>query len=236
MLGFDLETTGRDPRTARIVQSCTGWASAGDGRWESSVTLVNPGVPIPAEATEVHHITDADVAGEPRLVDILPGLIGQIEGAWAAGCPVIGFNVCYDLTVLDRECRRLFKRGLDTPGPVIDPYVLDKAIYRYRKGPKAHVLERACREWGVPLEGAHDAGNDAFATVRLAYKICRRGSIPKGPDLCDLTLGELFDYQREAYREQKLSYFDWLRGQGGTPDSWNTDWPVQSWQEEEEST
>lgn len=62
---FDLETTGVDIATARIVQIALHRMEP-DGSSMEYEQLVNPGIPIPPGATQVHGIRDADVATAPR--------------------------------------------------------------------------------------------------------------------------------------------------------------------------
>lgn len=54
-------------------------------------TLVNPEMPIPAQATAIHHITDADVVGAPALAEIMPRVNQIIRGK-----RVVIFNRSYD--------------------------------------------------------------------------------------------------------------------------------------------
>jgi len=70
---LDIEGTGVDPYRDRIVEICI---LSDDGR--ELETRVNPGVPIPQEATAVHGITDADVADAPRFAEIA----GDLREAW----------------------------------------------------------------------------------------------------------------------------------------------------------
>ena len=64
LLFMDLETTGLNPFTDRIVE-LTFLKINPDGSEESRTRLVNPQMHIPEEATAVHGITDADVADKP---------------------------------------------------------------------------------------------------------------------------------------------------------------------------
>ncbi|GAI18136.1 unnamed protein product, partial [marine sediment metagenome] len=73
-----------------------------DGKEEYKSHRVNPGVPIPAEATAVHHITDADVAGEPAFRQYAKSVRDFLEG-----CDIAGFNVIkFDLPCLEAEFAR----------------------------------------------------------------------------------------------------------------------------------
>jgi exodeoxyribonuclease X len=68
---IDIETTGTDPGRDAIVE-----IASVDLQRDSTITnqraaLVHPGVPVPAEASAVHHLIDADLAGAPRLEDVI---------------------------------------------------------------------------------------------------------------------------------------------------------------------
>ena len=66
---FDLETTGINISTDRIVE-ISYLKVYPDGREESKTMRINPGRPIPPEATAVHKITDADVADCPTFKEV----------------------------------------------------------------------------------------------------------------------------------------------------------------------
>ena len=57
---FDLETTGTDTRSDRIVEICVVRLNP-DGSREEKTRRINPERPIPAGASAVHGIYDADV-------------------------------------------------------------------------------------------------------------------------------------------------------------------------------
>lgn len=98
---FDLETTGTNILTDRIVEISIIKIHT-DGSETVHSRRVNPGMPIPPEATAVHHITDADVANEPHFEAIAPKLVKFI-----AGCDIAGFNSNrFDLPMLDEEFHR----------------------------------------------------------------------------------------------------------------------------------
>jgi DNA polymerase-3 subunit epsilon len=97
---FDLETTGVDPKTDRIVEVSILRVEA-DGNRDSKTRRVNPERPIPAGASAVHGIFDADVADAPTFRQIAKGLAEMLEGA-----DLSGFNVArFDIPLLDREFR-----------------------------------------------------------------------------------------------------------------------------------
>jgi hypothetical protein len=112
-----------------------------------------------------------------------------------SGCPVVGFNLCYDLTLLDRELRRHGRPPLE-PGYVIDAFVLDKHV-SYRRGPRKLVDQ--CQHYGVRIDGAHDAAADALAAARVAWRIAQRY-----PTVSGKTLPELHDAQAVGRRAGRL--------------------------------
>ena len=218
MTGLDLETDSPNPEDARIVTACTGLASS-DG-WKPTTWTLKTTRPIAVEAQNIHGITTehADRTG----MDHAAGLVeirDALRGAWQAGTPVVGWNVVYDLTVLDRELRRHNLGGLSIDGPVIDGLVLDKAVDRYRKGSRK--LVDVAAHYGVELGGdAHSAEADALAACRIVWKIGRRNDgLPESAD-------ELHIFQADAYREQRLSFAEYRRKKGQPLDDGSTDWPI----------
>jgi DNA polymerase III subunit epsilon len=214
LVGLDLETTAPSPEEARIVTAAlvtVGPLVHTDGSMTPELTpegvrvprdvqrrtwLADPGVPIPEEATAVHGVTTehAREHGQP-IHDIVPELMAAIADA-PAGAPLIVFNARYDLTVLDREVRRQTDHGMaelaNVIRPVVDPFVLDKHLDRYRKSyphghdaesakaagiPSSRTLAGMCAHYRVTLDGAHDAAFDALAAVRLAWRICSSADV-----------------------------------------------------------
>jgi DNA polymerase III subunit epsilon len=98
---LDLETTGLTTLTARVVEIAVLKLRPGD-RPEQYHTLVDPQTPIPATASAIHGITDADVVGKPAFPRI-----SEYFAGFLAGCDLSGFNLAhYDLPVLAREFDR----------------------------------------------------------------------------------------------------------------------------------
>lgn len=181
LVGFDLETTGPDPETARIVTATIVRHEPGQPNTVQS-WLVNPGVDIPEGATAIHGITTerAHADGEDP-----EGAIAQIVSilakAQAQGVPLVAFNAVYDFTVLARESTR-WGRPLFTPTVVIDPHVIDKKVDTYRRGKRT--LTATCEVYGVQLENAHSSDADALAAVELARAIAIKvGDAPPAADL-----------------------------------------------------
>src|SRR3954464_1348409 len=98
---LDLETTGTDPKLDRILEISV-LRVRPDGGHDPRPRRVNPGAPIPPEATGVHGISDDDVADSPSFRAIAPSLVRFLEG-----CDLAGFNILgYDLRLLVAEYNR----------------------------------------------------------------------------------------------------------------------------------
>ncbi len=238
LTAFDLESTGVDTREARIV---TGFAATllgrTDGRAMTSRAhiLIDPGVPIPPEATEKHGVTDEyaqkygqkPAEGVDELADVLArSLLARI--------PVVGFNLAYDFTLLYRECLR---HGLPTlaeriglppgsmVGPAIDAHVLDKHVDQWRKGSRRLDDSKGpgvATHYGVPLDNAHTADADALASVRVAVAIAELN-----PFIGAMDLAELHRAQKGWRAEQAASLQHYFRTKGGRPDAYvDPCWPL----------
>lgn len=207
LVSFDLETSGVDPETARIVTAAIVTCNPATGSVLTDEWLADPEIDIPAEATAVHGITTehARANGQPGGA-VVDEIIGALAVAWRAGLPVIVYNAPYDFTVLDREARRHLGGGV-WHGTVVDPFVLDRQYDRYRKGSRK--LTAVAGHYGVPLseQDAHGAGADALAAARLAWSMANRYS-----DLGAMDLPELHAKQIVWCAEQARSFERYLRG------------------------
>jgi DNA polymerase-3 subunit epsilon len=178
---FDLETTGIDIETSRIVSAYVGVIDAA-GAPKGVSWLADPGVEIPTQATAVHGISTERARSEGRLaVDVVGEIVAVIRVLFAQGVPLVVYNAAYDLTLLNRECLRYGIEPLSEPTPVIDPLVIDRAMDRYRKGKRT--LEAAAEFYGIELMDAHDAEADAVAAGRVAQAIARKYSDTLGDDV-----------------------------------------------------
>jgi DNA polymerase-3 subunit epsilon len=207
MLALDFEATGVDIETARIVTATA--VRLGPTR-EPVVSswLIAPDIDIPAEATAIHKITTeyAREHGRPAA-DVLREVRDAVLSAWAAKAIVVGHNVGgYDLSLLDRECRRWLDAPFAVVGPVADSLALDRAVDKYRKGSRK--LEVTCEHYAVRLDGSHDAEFDAMASARIVWRICRQYR-----EVGAMSPRELWRYQRAAYRTWAEGFQDYKRQQ-----------------------
>lgn len=217
---FDLETTGIDIDTCRIVTAHVGVIGPAGEVLEQRQWLVDPGVEIPTAATLVHGVTTerarleglAAAQGVAEIIDALRDAAGR-------GLPIVAYNAAYDLSVLHREAERYGHEAFRGPGHVVDPLVIDKAVDRFRRGKRT--LTAACEHYGVELLAAHDAGADAIAAGRVAQAIARAF-----PELAACAVAELHTRQVGWCREQAESYQDWRRRNGEPEFTTSGAWPI----------
>lgn len=225
LIGFDLETTGTDPREARIVTGAVIEVKAGEpmGRRE---WLADPGVEIPADAVAVHGISNERAAAEGRPADQVADAIADVLASyWKTGVPVVAYNAAFDLTLLSAELRRhglpslTDRLGGTHPAPVIDPYTIDRWVDRYRRGKRN--LEAVCAEYGIVLDAAHNATADALAAARLASAIADRH-----PKIASLGPAELHRRQIEWYAQWAADFQAFLRRKGEADAVVDGRWPL----------
>lgn len=220
---FDLETTGVDVETSRIVSACIAIVDATGtvvSRWD---WLADPGVEIPDGAAAIHGISTQRAQAEGREASLVVAEIVQaLKVTCALGIPLVVYNAPYDLSLLDRECRRYSIEGLPEPYIVIDPLVIDKAVDRYRRGKRT--LEVTSALYGVSLDDAHDAGSDAIAAARVAQAV-----LAKYSEQLNIPLGDLHSQQQRWYADQAASFQDYMRSSKGEHDFVaNPEWPVRA--------
>ena len=98
---FDLETTGLNLTHDRIVEVSIIKVMP-NGEEIRRTRRINPEMPIPAEATALHHITDDDVKDAPVFRQVAKDLARLFEG-----CDIAGFNSNrFDIPMLDQEFQR----------------------------------------------------------------------------------------------------------------------------------
>ncbi len=216
---FDLETTGVDVETARIVSAFVGVID-GSGQAKGVAWLADPGVDIPPGASAVHGITTERARAEGRpAVEVIAEIIEVLRALLAQGVPITIYNAPYDLTLLAREAARYGIAPLEEPAPIIDPLVLDKATDRFRKGKRT--LESAAAFYGVDLSDAHDATADAVAAGLVARAILSKHADALGNDLA-----VLHARQADWSAEQAASFEDYMRRTKNPDFSAEGGWPV----------
>lgn len=177
LIFFDLETTGTNITHDRIVEFSYIKVMP-DGTEESKSRRLNPEMPIPAEATAIHHITDEMVSGEPTFRQVSKALLAIFDG-----CDIAGYNSNkFDVPLLIEEFSRA-GLNFDVSGRrFID---VQNIFHKMEQRTLVAAYKFYC---GKNLEDAHSATADTRATY-------------------EVLLGQLERYPQLENDVQKLSEF-----------------------------
>ncbi|MFI6251460.1 exonuclease domain-containing protein [Streptomyces sp. NPDC051016] len=220
---WDTETTGPNPLDDRIVTAAF-IVRTPNAEDRTFTWLINPGIPIPPEATAVHGITDEMVQADgqdPKTA--LDEIASYLAYAIGQGMPVIAFNQSFDWSILHYDLQR---NGLPTMAdrvpnlrtlPLLDPHVIDKQVDKYVKGTGQRKLQPTAQRYGVTLEDWHTAEADALAALLIA-----EAQFEKYPQLNSMGPQQLFAAQKAWRAEQQAGLQTWFRTkaspeQGGDP-------------------
>lgn len=153
---FDLETTGTNITHDRIVEISIIKVMP-NGEEVEYTYRINPEMPIPAEATAVHHITDEDVRNEPTFKQRAKELAKIFQG-----CDIAGFNSNrFDMPLLAEE----FDRA-DVDFDYTKVKFIDVQTIFHKK--EQRTLVAAYKFYcDKDLEGAHSANADTRATLEV---------------------------------------------------------------------
>jgi DNA polymerase-3 subunit epsilon len=172
----DLETTGRDPSTDRVVE--VGIAVGRGGEVIARYNwLIHPGCAIPEEARAVHGITDEQVKDSPRFEAVAHEIAAALSG-----CVPAAYNAAFDKAFLHGEFARAAGSGrADVPAlrrdtEWIDPLVWAREIQRDEK---SRALGEVAARLGVKLETAHRASDDAEAALLVLYGLAKDARMPR---------------------------------------------------------
>ena len=153
---LDVETTGLSVSADRIVEMSI-LKIEPDGSQEQKTRRFNPGRPIHSQATEVHGITDQDVADEPEFRQVAVGLRNYLEN-----CDIAGFGVSrFDLPMLEAEFRRARIEFSREGRRVIDTLVI------YHSMEPRDLAAAYAKYCGKELERPHAAEDDARAVFEI---------------------------------------------------------------------
>lgn len=201
IVSIDTETTGRDPAVDRIVEVAAviyeNREIVGRKSW-----LINPERPIPQEATDVHKISDADVAEQPTFKE----LAVEILGVFAGRVP-LAYNASFDKQFLTAEFNRC-NLDLSKPVPVLRQNVewLDPLVWvrEIQSNERSRALGDVCQRLGIALDNAHRAGDDAEAALRVLLAVMPDARIPR-------MYGAFLQEQRRLARQQEDERARWRR-------------------------
>lgn len=243
MAAWDTETSGLEYGKDQIVTSSLALVRPGEPPTAFD-WLISPSIEIPQQATDVHGITTeyARQHGQDAR-DAIEQITSLLHTQIDLGVPIVGANLQFDFTHLDRECRRLGVRPLADRvkiKPVIDVYVIDRCntFDEYRNGPDGGITQPRGTKYmkgrsrkldtglapyyGVKVEGAHNASVDALLAARVAYKMACWY-----PDLAAMKLDDLHQMQVEGKKDHARFLAAYLRREGKheEADGVRPEWP-----------
>src|SRR6185312_11449771 len=178
LIAWDSETTGTSVSQDRIVSlACKKFHV--DGTVTIHNTLINPGVPIPASATEVHKITDEMVADKPTFKQIAKSVYALFEG-----CSILTYNGNdFDKIILAEEFAR---EGIIWPASNMKSI---DACTIFKKKEERNLTAAVKFYTGEIMEDANDALADTEATIKVF-----EGQLSHYEDIGAMTLDELHEY------------------------------------------
>lgn len=150
----DLETTGLNPKTDRIIE--IGAVKMRDGiAVETFSELVNPGRKLSEHITELTGLTDEDLREAATIDEVLPRFL-----AFAKDLPLLGHSVLFDFSFLKKAC---VDRKLSYERAAVDTL---KIARKYLPELPSRSLGALCTYYEIP-HTAHRALGDAEATATL---------------------------------------------------------------------
>lgn len=159
IVAVDLETTGLNPTTDRIIE-IGAIKFEGDEVVDQWHSLVDPGCSIPHYITQLTGLRDSDLRGAPRLSEVLLPVKRFIGDA-----PLLGHNIGFDIAFLRGAGLRLGDVSVDT-------YAVASAML---PGAPRYSLYALASMFGIASDGApHRALNDVFMTFRLYRELWRQ--------------------------------------------------------------
>lgn len=174
----DLETTGWSPADSGITEVGAVRVRAGQVLGELAM-LVNPGMPVPAEITELTGLRDDMLTLAPPIGSVLPALFG-----FTGGCVMTAHNAPFDLGFLTAACQAA---GLTWPSPpVLDTVPLARALLAPDEVPDCK-LGTLSAHFGVSHEPRHRALSDARATAAVLTILLGRATKRGLRTMCQLT-------------------------------------------------
>ncbi|MFI2206776.1 3'-5' exonuclease [Streptomyces sp. NPDC020192] len=177
VLVLDTETTGTYTDRDRVVELAWLLADHAPRKWRSH--LINPGVPMPADAYTVNGIDDSLLHAEGGSpAQTLDHALEAIAEHLREGAVLVVANAEFDLELLDAECRRHSLRPLAARVGVehleaIDPIRIHQRLFGARKGHSTIPALAELYVSGGPI-GSHTALGDCHATLHILVGLLRQ--------------------------------------------------------------
>ena len=182
---FDTETTGLQPSEGDEIIQMGAVRIVNNRllRQEIFDQLVDPGIPLKPEGIPIHGITEAMVAGQPRLDVVLPAF-----HEFCAETVLVAHNAAFDLRFFQLKEDSL---GVRFTQPVLDTLLLSAVIHPAQE---SHKLELIAERLGINVIGRHTALGDAFVTGEVFLKM-----VPLLADMGIVTLRQALEASQKTY-------------------------------------
>ncbi len=180
LMCFDIESSGVDVNNARIVEIGYVEHDTDTGEVDARSAILDPGIPIPRAASEIHGIYDGHVQGRPKFDVAGPRFLARMNAVLSShgDSAICGYNATrYDVPLFNAEMARAGHDGRIDADDVIDPLVWIRKTMpqlRSKKLANAYVAVTGQR---AP-DDAHRVLVDCRMTVAIAVKLLNVGAIP----------------------------------------------------------
>lgn len=195
----DVETTGLDPRTDRIIEIAV-IHMVGGQVIERYATLVNPEQDVPDEVVKLTGIDPAMLTTAPRFAEVASEVASRLVGR-----VMVAYNLAFDRAFVSQELGRC---GVALPSThFVDPLIFVRELHK-SEGSKR--LSAVAERLGIPLASAHRATDDAECAGLILYALL--GRLPD-------RLGDLVLLQQQWEVQQKNEMANWRGDRGGSFDT-----------------
>ena len=163
-IAFDVETTGLNPVTDRIVE--IGAVIFQNGKVNKIFSsLVNPGISIPDAASAVNHITNSMLTKAPTETDIYPQLLDFLGDALCGKIIMCAHNAKFDFDFL---CNTLSRLGFNANIEYVDTLSLSRKYLHGLENHKQCTLEEY---FGLINLSSHRAASDAENCGHILFRL-----------------------------------------------------------------
>ncbi len=200
---FDLETTGLNITTDRIIEICVLKAFPQrhpdkplDKDYEIKTHRINPEMHISEQSTAIHGITDEDVKDCPTFKQYAKSLANFLEG-----CDIAGYNsTMFDIPMLEEE---FLRAGVDFDFSRHNLVDVQTIFHKMEKRTLAAAYQFYCDK---NLEDAHTAEGDTVATYEVLKAQINRyaGKLENDIEkLAEFTSNNKLDYAGRIVKNEK---------------------------------
>jgi DNA polymerase III subunit epsilon len=161
---LDCETTGLETDRDRIIEIALVRFTF-DEILETFETLIDPQMPIPAESTTIHHITDSMVKGKPKIQELLPKIFTFIGKSI-----IVGHGITNDISFICSAAKQHSVPCKLASHPYLDTLRMARL---YGESP-INSLEKLRQHFNIAEEGAHRAMNDVVVNIEVFKYLCKQ--------------------------------------------------------------